>query len=274
MTLQWLLAWYNLIFVVPFALALLYVGIYAISGLTFGDTDVDASGADVDADAHVELEGHVEAPAHIESDAHFDADADADVNADAHIDADADLDADVDADAHVEGHGADEVAPGSILAGALSLLGVGRVPLSIVLMVLMLIWGMTGFFSNTLLWEKYQNETTLLVISIPLAFLASMLGTRLITAGMARWLPTHETYVQRRHELLGAVGEAILPIDSTFGMVAVRDVYGDLFHVGCRLHPNRPALEKGTKVKLIAYNGKQKIYYVTQHDSPVASRTA
>jgi len=270
MTIQWLLAWYNLIFILPLFLALLYVGIYAVSGLTFGDTDVDA-GADVDADAHVELEGHVEAPSHIESDAHFDADADAD----AHIDADAHLDTDVDADAHVEGHGADPIAPGSLLASALSLLGVGRVPLSIILMVLMLIWGMIGFVSNILLWDKYQNETVLLLTSIPLAFLGSILGTRLLTAAMARWLPTHETYVQRRHELLGAVGEAILPIDSNFGMVAVRDVYGDLFHIGCRLHPNQPALEKGSKVKLIAYNGKQKIYYVKQHDPAVATtRTA
>jgi len=220
----------------------------------------------------VELEGHVEAPSHIESDAHFDADADAD--ADAHFDADADMDGDVDADAHVEGHGADEIAPGSVLASAMSLLGVGRVPLSILLMVLMLIWGTIGFFSNMLLWEKYQDEATLLAISIPLAFIGSILGTRLLTAAMVRWLPTHETYVQRRHELLGAIGEAILPIDSTFGMAAVRDVYGDLFHVGCRLHPNQPALEKGTKVKLVAYNGKQKIYYVTQHDPAVASRTA
>lgn len=268
MKIEWLFAWYNLIFVVPFVLALLYVGIYAISGLTFGDTDVDAGGADVDSDAHVELDGHVEAPAHLESDAHFDADADAD----AHLDTD--VEADVDADAHVEGHGADEVAPGSVLAGALSLLGVGRVPLSIVLMVLMLIWGTIGFFSNMLLWEKYQNETILLAVSIPLAFMVSVLGTRLITSAVARWLPTHETYVQRRHELLGAIGEAILPIDSTFGMAAVRDVYGDLFHIGCRLHPNQPALEKGSKVKLIAYNGKQKIYYVTQHDPAAASRTA
>ncbi len=266
MKIEWLFAWYNLIFIVPFVLALLYVGIYAVSGLTFGDTDADASGADVDADAHVELEGHVEAPSHIETDAHFDADADAD--------ADAHLDTDVDGDAHVEGHGADEIAPGSLLASALSLLGVGRVPLSIILMVLMLIWGMIGFFSNILLWDKYQSETILVLVSIPLAFVGSILGTRLLTAAMARWLPTHETYVQRRHELLGAIGEAILPIDSTFGMAAVRDVYGDLFHVGCRLHPNQPALEKGSKVKLIAYNGKQKIYYVTQFDPAVASRTA
>lgn len=278
MTLQWLLEWYNLIFILPLFLALLYVGIYAVSGLTFGDTDVDASGADVDADAHVELDGHVEAPAHIESDAHFDADHDADLSADADADVSADvdahIDADVDADAHVEGHGADEIAPGSVLAGALSLLGVGRVPLSIILMVLMLIWGTIGFFSNLLLWEKHHNETLLLLVSIPLAFVGSFLGTRLITAAMARWLPTHETYVQRRHELLGAVGEAILPIDANFGMAAVRDDYHDLFHIACRVHGNTPPLDKGTKVKLVAYNGKQKIYYVTQHDPAVASRTA
>ena len=35
MTIQWLLAWYNLIFILPLFLALLYVGIYAVSGLTF-----------------------------------------------------------------------------------------------------------------------------------------------------------------------------------------------------------------------------------------------
>src|SRR5438132_11580888 len=268
MKIEWLFAWYNLIFIVPFVLALLYVGIYAVSGLTFGESDVDASGADVDADAHVELAGHAEAPAHLETDTDFDADADA------HIDADAHLDTDVDADAHVEGHGADEIAPGSVLASAMSLLGVGRVPLSILLMVLMLIWGMIGFFSNLLLWDKYQSETVLVLVSIPLAFVGSILGTRLLTAAMVRWLPTHETYIQRRHELLGAVGEVILPIDSNFGMAAVRDVYGDLFHIGCRVHPNQAALEKGTKVKLIAYNGKQKIYYVTQYDPAVASRTA
>ena len=270
MKIEWLFEWYNLIFVVPFVLALLYVGIYAVSGLTFGDTDVDAGGADVDADAHVELEGHLEAPAHIESDAHFDADHDADLGADA----DAHLDTDVDADAHVEGHGADQIAPGSVLAGAMSLLGVGRVPLSIILMVLMLIWGTIGFFSNVLLWDKYHNETLLLLVSIPLAFIGSFLGTRLVTAAMARWLPTNETYVQRRHELLGAVGEAILPIDANFGMAAVRDDYHDLFHIACRVHGNTPPLDKGTKVKLVAYNGKQKIYYVTQHDPAVASRTA
>ena len=32
MTLQWLLSWWNLIFVLPFGLALLYLGLYTVSG--------------------------------------------------------------------------------------------------------------------------------------------------------------------------------------------------------------------------------------------------
>ena len=95
-----------------------------------------------------------------------------------------------------------------------------------------------------------------------------------MTAVMVRWFPTHESYIQRRHELLGAIGEVILPIDSNFGMAAVRDDNHDLFHVACRVNSTQQPLEKGTKVKLIAYNGKQKLYFVAQYDPAVPSRTA
>ncbi len=268
MTIQWLLAWYNLIFILPLFLALLYVGIYAVSGLTFGDTDVDAGG-DVDADGHFELHDHLDGPGYVET--HFDADSDADLDADA----DADADGHNGAEAHDGGaaeHGA--VAPGSFLAFALSLLGVGRVPLSMILMVLMLTWGMIGMISNIILWDQSHNEMLLAAVSIPIAFVGSILGSKIISGTMARWFPTYESYIQRRHELLGAVGEAILPIDQNFGMASVRDEYHDLFHIACRVHADQPALDKGTKVKLIAYNGKQKVYYVKQYDPAVASRTA
>src|SRR5829696_983280 len=131
MTLQWLLEWYNLIFLLPLFLALFYVGIYAISGLTFGETDMDASG-DVDPEAHIELDGHAAGPAEMHHD------LDHDLNADADADADADVHTDADTDAHGAGEGHDAaVAPGSVLATVLSLLGVGKVPLSILLTMLL-----------------------------------------------------------------------------------------------------------------------------------------
>src|SRR5436190_5101104 len=88
MTLQWILGWWNLIFVAPFAVALLYLGVYTLSGVGFGDADADGH-LDADADA----DGHLDA----DSDGHIDADADA------HLDHDTDADADHDADADSQG---------------------------------------------------------------------------------------------------------------------------------------------------------------------------
>src|SRR5258706_13534355 len=75
MTLQWLLGWWNLIFVAPFAVALLYLGVYTLTGVGIGDADADVHGdfdadadADVDADAHLEADGHVEGDAQTETD--------------------------------------------------------------------------------------------------------------------------------------------------------------------------------------------------------------
>src|SRR4051794_20984511 len=120
MTMQWLLGWWNLIFVAPFAVALVYLGVYTLTGITFGEADVDAE-MDADVDAHVDV------------------DADADADTDADPDADADADGDHDADAEDAGG-----AHASLQAMALGWLGAGRVPLSLVIMVLMLTWGFAG----------------------------------------------------------------------------------------------------------------------------------
>ena len=105
-----LATWWNLIYVIPFGLALVYLGVYAVSGLTFGE--------DLEIDHDVDL------------------DHDVDVDHDVEVDADAD--------------GETEVGGGSSSAfmAALGWLGVGRIPLSLVLMVLLLTWGGIGFAVN------------------------------------------------------------------------------------------------------------------------------
>src|SRR4051812_37822692 len=140
---QTLLAWWNLIFVVPFGLALVYLGLYTLSGVSFGeaDADVDAD-ADMDADADVHADADVDADA----DAHFHADADADADADT----DADAHADVDSDADSEAAATSATGHVSFHLAAMSFLGVGRVPVSMVLMVLLMTWGATGFIANQL----------------------------------------------------------------------------------------------------------------------------
>ena len=247
MTLQWLLGWWNLLFVVPFFLALTYVGLYAVSGIGFGDADADA---DTDADAE----------------------AGADAGADADADADADSEVEADADSETE-HGA-QTGGGSAMFDALSaVFGLGRAPLSILLMILMLAWGFFGFLANLTLFPKVEPPVTKVwTLSVPLALVGGLLTTRIIAGLVGRYLPTHESYALRRHELLGATGEALYDIDQTFGMVAVRDSNHDLFQVPCRVRADQSSIPKGSKVKLIAWNGRQQLYYVTAAEAaPVES---
>jgi hypothetical protein len=75
-------------------------------------------------------------------------------------------------------------------------------------------------------------------------------------------MPLNVTTAKRRHELLGSVGEVILPVDVKFGMASVRDESGELFQIPCRLENAGGPVPKGAKVKLVAYNARESLYYV------------
>src|SRR5882757_7838975 len=97
MSAQWLLNWWNLIFLLPFGLALLYLGLYTTSGITFGDADADV---DMDADADMDADGDLGADAGGDIDHDLDADGDVDHDVDADHDVDGDADGDHDAGSH------------------------------------------------------------------------------------------------------------------------------------------------------------------------------
>lgn len=240
MNLAWLLGWWNLIFVAPFAVALLYLGVYTLSGVGFGDADADAH-VDVDADA----------------DADLDTDADLDADSDLDADADADIDADADGEAHGEANSGEQ---SSFHMLALSWLGVGRVPLSLIAIVLLLTWGASGFVTNALVrplvgWHAAR-------LSLPVAAVVSLFVTRAIVLFMARFVPLNETYALHRGQLVGCVGEALYGINESFGMAMVRDDRGDLHQVTCRVGAGIDPVPKGTKVTLVAYGAKDRTFFV------------
>lgn len=247
MSVQELLAWWNLIYSVPFLLAVVYLAVYATSGLTFGESDVDH---DVDHDLDPDV------------DHDLDHEVDADQDLDHEVDADADHDADADADHDAEGT---QVAPSvPLYLQALIGLGLGRVPFSIVLMVLFLTWGMIGFVTNHLLGPIIPAGGFVLLASLPLAAVGSTLITRGIVGLLGRYLPTSETYAEPMARLVGASGEAVYNIDTGFGMAAVRDRHGDLFQVACRSYEHRQPIAKGRRVLLVDYDRGQRFFYVTE----------
>jgi hypothetical protein len=299
-----LLAWWNLIYSVPFLLAVTYLAVYAISGLTFGDADVDH---DADADVHpaldaepdadldhdLDLDADADLEADLDADVDVDADADLDVDADADFDGDADADLDADADQDLDavaGQPTSGAAPVSLAHGghaghaalargdavtslelplylqALLWLGLGRVPFSIVLMVMFLSWGMIGFVTNYLLSPLMPRAELVLLASLPAAVAGSAAITRGVVIFIGRWLPTSETYALPIARLVGISGEAVYNIDNTFGLAAVRDRQGDLFQVPCRVYSHRHPINKGQRVLLVDYDRDQRFFYVTEYE--------
>jgi membrane protein implicated in regulation of membrane protease activity len=127
-------------------------------------------------------------------------------------------------------------------------------------MILVLTWGMIGFCANQAMISWPIDRLAL--VSIPLAFIGSLLITRVATSLVARFLPTNETYARRRHELLGSIGEAMYPIDTKFGMIHGKDDRGETFQVPCRLESDQPTIPKGTRVQLVGYNAKEQMFFV------------
>ena len=239
MTTQLLLSWWNLIFELPFGLGLLYLALYTISGWTFGEADADADGGfDYDVDAHLDVDGEPT------------------------------LDHDVDADS--DAADTDHDSEGSTLLSALNWIGVGRMPLSLVLMILMLCWGTLGFVSIQL--RQGEPIARSAVIAIAIAGIGSAYITHFVSSILGRLLFNVTNISRRRHELLGSLGEALYPIDEKFGMVCGRDDRGELFQVACRTEEGQQPVAKGAPVQLVAYTAKERMFFVVPADSSKTPR--
>ncbi|HEX2186211.1 MAG TPA: hypothetical protein VHN78_11975, partial [Chloroflexota bacterium] len=281
MSYEWFFAWYNLIFGLPFAVALLYLLVYAATGVTFGETDAEGA-ADGDAEAA--------------ADAEADADTEGDVDADAEADADAETEAEAGAGGggtarlgHVDvmpgpAEGADATASaesltvltmpwylrllrrlgldGPLHLRALRYLGVGRVPLSILLMALFFAWGFLGVATNLLVRDDPRFGEAPWLLSVPAALVGSAALARALSLTFGAWLPATETYVRDRAALVGRVGEAVLPIDHEFGLAVVRDRRGNRHQVACRVPAGAPPVAKGAAVRLVDYDPAKQCYSV------------
>ncbi len=230
---QNLLAWYNTVFAAFFAIGLFFT-LLQLLGFGHGDADVDH---DVDA--------------------HIDADADADADVDAHVDVDAHAVADHDAHAH-----AGEAATVGPLQAMAQFVGIGRVPVSSVLMMLCYTIGITGWVANALLRTRYESDRALFLTSLLIALATGLLVVRLAAGLLGRYMPSVLTSAVSRREMVGLTGEAALPISERFGRVSVKDRYGTLHQLNCRVPAGVEPVPKGARVILTKYLPDEDMYYV------------
>lgn len=218
-----ILEWQNLIFVLPILAAFAYLLLMAVGSAGGGGHDLDA-GHDIHLDA-----GH-----------------------DVHLEAGHDAGA---------GHGGHGIQI-SLLGRAFGLLGIGKVPLSILVMSFCLTWGAAGLALNIL--RGHED----MVQNILFALLAAVIGARVIAEGLALLLPREESYHTPKTELVGQVGEVLYEVTPTSGTVRLRDSSGNLLDLDCRIQ-NGAGIKAGTPVVLQEYEPTADVFYVRGKEAAV-----
>lgn len=260
-----LLHWYNLVFLAPIGLA----GIYLIISATgLGSGNGSDAGADADADADLDHDVDFGADHDVELDADHDldlaADQDVDLDGDADVDHDLEADHDVHADHPEAPHGLEHAVMHDqpLLIRALSVLGFGKVPLSILVTCLMVIFGATGLVANGLFGTVLPwnwAPTLYFWPSLGIATVAAFSLTGAFARALHRVMPTSETYAIGPEDLVGRLGVAVYPLRAgERGVVSVRDDGGTVHQVAAR--PVDADIARDAEVIIVRYH-RQGDYY-------------
>lgn len=169
---------------------------------------------------------------------------------------------------HDLGH--DHAHDGSAASGALGWLGVGRVPLTVVLMMVSFLFGGSGIIFNTILSSFGLPAWIYGPISITLALTAALLLTGVGARLLVRYLPTTESYQVARRDFAGCTGTLLLPASPVEGYAQVKDHEGNVHNIKCRTVQG--ALPKGGEIMVVHYDEETATYVVDKN--PVANKSS
>jgi hypothetical protein len=224
-----MLQWWYLIFELPFIAALIFVLLQAVGASHTGQGDAPEVGHDLD--QGVEMDAH-------------------DLGHDGDI-------------AHDHG-AADQSHEGHVLLRSLSLLGVGKVPLSLLLMSFCFIWGFSGWASNQLL-STVLPPSLFIWPSLAIALVSSIALTRLMAEGLSKLIPTTESYGTSPLQLLGKTATARYSISSTSGSACLYDEYGHFTEVPCLTLEGDEPIADGESVVLVRYDLERHVFLVCRN---------
>jgi membrane protein implicated in regulation of membrane protease activity len=255
--LMFLFTWYNLPFTLMLGLGVLLAGLQLFGLSHDGDTDADAHvDADGDVDVHVDMDHDV--------DLHLDHDADLHLDHDADLHLDHSVDHDV---AHDIGHDTDHDVSHAAPSGFswLAFIGIGKAPLMVVVLILLMTTGLLGWFINGLAAGVLGFFPALLLLA---TFLVSLVAGSLITSRVTRFigraLPPVSTTATRAQALVGRPGTVTSPfVDHRYGLVRLRDDGGTLISLFAVTEDAEP-IPRGEPVILLSYDTKQRLYLVTR----------
>jgi hypothetical protein len=257
-----LLAWYNLPFTLLILLSLILVVMQLVGLGGDGESDHDLD-HDADLDHDVDLDHDLEVSHDLDLQHDVDVDHAVDLSHDIDHDIDHDMDHDVDHDLNHEAGGLSGL-------GVLAYLGVGKVPLMILLLILFSTIGLIGWFLNGLaanLFGRYAGF--FFVIVFPVAVASGATITSRTARLFGQLLPPISTTATRAQAFVGKRGTVISPlVDEKYGMVHLRDAGGTLISVFAIARPDLTGapIKRGEEVLLLSYDPDQKRYLVAHAD--------
>lgn len=186
-----------------------------------------------------------------------DSDSDTDIGADTDTDVDVDIDADADADIDVDAGGVGETL-GGVLAG----IGVGRIPVTMILMVFLGTLGAVGLLGNTLLAGMLNGYPNIALLPMLLGGVVLALFLTGQISGLLARVTQRSSVAIGFEQLVGRTGIVVSPnVSRTYGRVAVRDSYGSLHTVYAVITEGEP-LPDQTEVVLLTYDAVQRRFIV------------
>jgi len=189
-----------------------------------------------------------------------------DTGADHDVDHDVDHDHDGGTKGHVDTAHDHET---TFVMKALSLLGIGRVPLTLVLMIMSFLFGGFGMISNGVLSAIGLPAWLYGPISIAVSSVVTLTLTGKAAQLLNRFMPTTETYRVSRHDFAGCTGTLLQPANPTDGYAQVKDHEGNVHNVKCRTI--RGELPKGGDILVIEYDEENQTCIVDAN--PVSTRS-
>lgn len=150
--------------------------------------------------------------------------------------------------------------------GALNLIGVGRVPLSLILISFALLWGFFGWLGTRLFGTVIAAPEIFVWPALVLALVGAGVFTRLLAGGLGRLMPGTESYGAEARELIGRMADVRYPLTETTGTVQIYDQHGSLHEVPARVLPGEAAIPAGTRVVLWRYDEGNGAYFAVQDD--------
>lgn len=158
-------------------------------------------------------------------------------------------------------------ADGDPFHGALNLIGVGRVPLSLILLSFAILWGFFGWLGLRLFSMLFPAPEVSFWPALFFALVGAAVCTRLLASGLGRIMPGTESYGAEARELIGRMASVRYPLTESAGTVQIHDRHGSLHEVPARVLPGEATIPIGARVVLWRFDPENSVYFAGQDDA-------